>query len=278
MRLMACEAAGRIFVGVEKDGGVVPTSYVTMKELVQDGEEGLAKVRQEAAAGEVVTAGYRVLAPIANPGKVLCGGINYLNHKEENPKAVFPTRPSVFSKLPTAIIGPGEHIVLPYADCQADYEVELAFVIGKRAKGVKKEEALDYIFGYTALNDVSGRELQFALQHEIIGKGIDTFCPLGPVIVTRDEIADPNKLQIRSYVNGELRQNANTELMLFHVPTLIEAITAYITLEPGDIISTGTPAGVGTFRNPPVYLAPGDYVAVEIEGIGKLENRVVAGW
>lgn len=277
MRLVTCELDNRICVGAEKDGGVVPTPYTDMKDLIRDGEAGRAKVLQAVRAGNPVRPD-RLLAPIRGVGKVLCGGINYANHKEENPEAIFPKRPSVFSKLPTSIIGPGDEIVLPYAECKADYEVELAFIIGKTAKGVKKEDAFDYIFGYTVMNDVSERALQFSLQHETIGKGIDTFCPIGPAIVTSDELTDPSDLQIRSYVNGELRQHASTALMLFDIPMLLESISAYITLEPGDIISTGTPAGVGTFRNPPVYLAPGDSVVVEVEGIGRLENRVVAGW
>lgn len=277
MRLVTCETNGRVCVAVERDGGVVPTSYAEMIELVRDGEAGLNKVRQETSSGAVVRE-YRLLAPIRGSGKVLGGGINYANHKNENPKAVFPQRPSVFAKLPNAISGPGDPIVLPYADCQTDYEVELAFVIGKRAKGVKKAEALSYVFGYTVINDVSERAMQFSLQHETLGKGVDTFCPMGPAIVTADELTDPSRLALRSYVNGELRQNADTSLMIFDIPTLIEAISAYTTLEPGDVISTGTPAGVGTFRNPPAYLAPGDVVVVEVEGVGRLENKVIAGW
>ncbi|SDW48079.1 fumarylacetoacetate hydrolase family protein [Paenibacillus sp. CF384] len=277
MRLITCETKGRECVAVEIDGGVVPTTYLDMKHLIQDGKEGLDRIRREAEIGALVS-DYRLLAPIKGSSKILCGGINYLNHKEENPRAVFPKRPSVFGKLPSSVSGPGDPIVLPYEECQADYEVELAFIIGKQARGVKKAEALSYVFGYTVVNDVSGREMQFSLQHETLGKGIDTFFPMGPAIVTSDELIDPSNLNIRSYVNGELRQNASTSMMLFDIPTLIEAISAFTTLEPGDVISTGTPAGVGTFRNPPAYLVPGDTVVVEVEGIGKLENQVIAGW
>jgi 2-keto-4-pentenoate hydratase/2-oxohepta-3-ene-1,7-dioic acid hydratase in catechol pathway len=277
MRLIRYEIEGRVCVGVKVTGGVVDTGYTDMVDLIQDGKEGLAAARAAVQNNEVIQA-YRLLSPVSSPGKVLCCGINYNSHKQENPKAVFPKQPSFFSKLPSAIIGPNEAIVIPEAESQVDYEVELALIIGKTAKKVSKENALEYVFGYTVANDVSGRDLQFQLQHETIGKGIDTFCPLGPEIVLKDEIQDPSKLHISSYVNGELRQSSPTSDMLFAIPELLAFVTRYLTLQPGDVLTTGTPAGVGTFRVPPSYLKPGDIVEVQIDGIGKLTNPVVQGW
>lgn len=220
----------------------------------------------------------RLLAPIARPGKVLCAGINYLSHKEENPEAVIPTEPFFFSKLPTAVVGPGEPIVLPAPASQVDYEVELAVVIGRRAKGLSEADALAAVFGYTVANDVSGRDVQFRDNQITLGKGFDSFCPLGPLVVTADAVPDPQALLVTTRVNGELRQSSRTDDMVFTVASLLAAVSAHITLEPGDIVTTGTPAGVGTFRTPPVYLAPGDEVQVEVDAIGALTNPVIAGW
>ena len=214
------------------------------------------------------------MRPSPAPSKLLFSGLNYRSHTEENPGAVLPTYPQFFAKLPSAIIGPGEAIVLPTPETQVDYEVELAVVIGRTTR----DRALDHVFGYTVVNDVSARDVQFRDNQITTGKGFDTFCPMGPEIVLRDEIPDPQALHVASYVNGERRQSSATGDMLFDVPTLIVFVSAHITLYPGDIISTGTPAGVGAFRNPPAYLQPGDVVAVEVDAIGRLTNPVVAGW
>lgn len=277
MRLVSYERNGSPGVGIKTERGVVPTGYTDIIALIRDGEAGLRQAAEAGGNAEPI-ADYRLLAPVPFPGKVLCAGINYRSHKDENPKAVFPQTPSFFSKLPTAVIGSGDAIVLPDPDCQADYEVEIALVIGKTMKRVSREHALDYVFGYTVVNDVSGRNLQFRLQHETIGKGIDTFCPMGPEVVLTDEIPDPSNLRMTSTVNGERRQSSSTADMIFSIPVLLEFLTAYVTLHPGDVISTGTPAGVGTFRNPPLYLKPGDEVEAAVEGIGALRNGVVAGW
>ena len=277
MRLVTYENGGRAGVGLKTDGGVYPTGYANMIDLIRDGEAGLARARETAAKSRPIES-FRLLAPVPSPGKILCAGINYRSHKEENPKAVFPEKPSFFSKLPTAVIGPGQPIVLPYPDSRTDYEVELALVVGKTMKNVPRDRALEYVFGFTVLNDVSCRDLQFGLQHETIGKGIDTYCPLGPEIVLRDELPDPGGLRVESRVNGELRQSSSTADMIFSVPVLLEFLTSFVTLHPGDVVSTGTPAGVGLFRRPPVFLQPGDAVEVSVEGIGTLRNEVVAGW
>lgn len=277
MRLVTFETDGRVRVGVKKDGKVADTGYADIITFILDGENAVRAAAHAAEAGQWVEQ-YRLLAPVLHPGKVLCGGINYASHKDENPNAKFPERPSFFSKLTNSIIGTGDAIVIPERESQVDYEVELALVIGRTARKISKEDALDYVFAYTVLNDVSGRDLQFQLQHETIGKGADTFCPMGPVLVLKQEIPDPSKLRLASYVNGELRQSSEASDMIFDIPTLLECLTSYVTLHPGDVVSTGTPAGVGFFRNPPVFLKPGDRVEVEVTGIGRLSNPVIQGW
>ena len=197
---------------------------------------------------------YRELAPVPNPGKIIFSSVNYRSHLEENPAAILPTYPQFFAKLPSSVIGPGEAIRLPAPESQVDYEVELAVVIGKKASRITRENALEHVFGYTVVNDVSGRDVQFADNQITTGKGFDTFCPMGPEIVLTDEILDPSKLHVASYVNGERKQYSSTADMLFTVEELITFLSAHITLYPGDIVSTGTPAGVGCFRQPPLYL------------------------
>ncbi len=277
MRLVTYEKDGRAGVGIRTDAGIAATGYESMLDLIADGDEGLARAR---AADRRVQPD-RLLAPIPRPPKILCSGINYASHKDENPGAEFNPEPYFFSKLPSAVIGPGDPIVIPSPDSQIDYEVELALVIGKPAKHVPARRALEHVFGYTVLHDVSARDIQFKpIQggQITLGKGVDTFCPLGPEIATSDEITDPSELHVGTVVNGERRQSSPTSDMLFSVPELIEFLTEIITLEPGDVISTGSPAGVGTFMDPPRYLKPGDEVAVEVEEIGVLTNPVVAGW
>jgi 2-keto-4-pentenoate hydratase/2-oxohepta-3-ene-1,7-dioic acid hydratase in catechol pathway len=176
------------------------------------------------------------------------------------------------------VIGPGEAIVIPAKDTFTDYEVEVAVVIGKRAKNVTRDEALDFVFGYTVANDVSARDVQTTHNQLTLGKGPDTFAPLGPVIVTSDEIPDPSNLHVSTRVNGTTLQSAPTSEWLFDVPFLIEYATRYVTFNPGDILSTGTPAGVGFLRDPQISLQPGDEVTVEVDAIGELTNPVVAGW
>jgi 2-keto-4-pentenoate hydratase/2-oxohepta-3-ene-1,7-dioic acid hydratase in catechol pathway len=218
----------------------------------------------------------KVLAPIARPGKILCSGINYRGHKEENPKATLPTEPFFFSKLPSAVIGPGQPIVHPNQTQQLDYEVEFAVVIGKRMKNTPEGQVMESLAGYTILHDVSARDVQFKDNQITLGKNFDTFCPLGPCLVTPDELIDPANVKLRSLLNGRVMQDGSTADWLFPLPTLLQHLARVMTLEPGDVVSTGTPAGVGIFRQPPVFLKPGDVVRLEAEGIGVLENPVVA--
>ncbi|KYD28045.1 MULTISPECIES: fumarylacetoacetate hydrolase family protein [Bacillaceae] len=219
----------------------------------------------------------RLLAPIPRPSKnIFCIGKNYADHAIElGGKSDIPQHLIVFSKAPTTVIG-HEETVLRHADVtdELDYEGELAVVIGKRGKAIRKEEALDYVFGYTIINDITARDLQERHQQYLLGKSLDTFCPMGPWIVHQSLIENPNKLQIETKVNGEIRQKASTEQFIFNVETIIETISRGITLEPGDIIATGTPAGVGKGMKPPRFLQAGDVVEITIEGIGTLRNKI----
>ena len=212
-----------------------------------------------------------LLAPIPRPGKLLCIGLNYRDHAEELSMKL-PERPLLFAKYGNAVVGPGAPVVLPPITDQADYEAELAVVIGKVARGVAAEDAMEYVAGYTAMNDVSARDVQFGDGQWVRGKSFDTFAPLGPALVTRDEIPDPHTLDVALRLNG-----ANTRNLVFGVPELIAFLSQAITLEPGDVIATGTPSGVGHNRKPPVYLRAGDVMEVEVEGVGVLKNPVVAG-
>jgi len=213
------------------------------------------------------------LAPVPRPGKLICIGLNYRDHAAESNMAI-PERPVVFSKFTTAVIAPGEAVVIPGTSEQVDYEAELAVVIGRRAKNVSVESAFEYVLGYTAFNDVSARDFQFADGQWQRGKSCDTFAPMGPFIVTADEIPDPHKLSIKLRLNGKTMQDSNTDQLIFGVPELIAFLSETITLEPGDVIATGTPPGVGFARKPPVFLKAGDEMEVEIEKIGVLNNVV----
>ena len=214
-------------------------------------------------------------APVPRPGKIICVGLNYRDHAAESNMPI-PERPVLFSKFATCVIGPGENVVLPTMSQQVDYEAELAVVIGRRAKKVSAADAYDYVLGYTAFNDVSARDFQFADGQWQRGKSCDTFAPMGQTILTTDEVPDPHKLSIKLRLNGQTMQDSNTNQMIFGVPKLIEFITESITLEPGDVIATGTPSGVGFARKPPVFLHPGDVMEVNIERIGGLDSRIVA--
>lgn len=220
----------------------------------------------------------RLLAPLPRPGKILGSGINYAGHQKENPAAVMPTEPGFFSKFPSSVVGPDTEVVIPAADSQVDYEVELAIVIGIPGRNITRGRAYEHIFGYTLINDISGRDIQFRPNQMDLGKGLDTFCPMGPWIVSTDEFNNIDDVRLRSRVNGELRQDASTAEWIYDVPALIEHASRYLTLEIGDLITTGTPAGCGTFRQPPLWLAPGDTITIEADGIGSLTNPVVAGW
>jgi len=215
----------------------------------------------------------KILAPIASPPKIVCLGLNYISHVAET-KEQKPKMPVLFMKPRTAITGPNSKIIKCSYVNQLDYEGELAIVIGKRAQNVSLSEAFEYIFGYTILNDVSARDFQFIGSQWTSGKGFDTFAPTGPFIVTRDQLPETRNLSIRTWVNGELRQDGSTKDMIFAVPEIVHYLSRVMTLEPCDIIATGTPSGVGMAMKPPVWLKGGDEVQIEIEGIGILRNTV----
>lgn len=218
--------------------------------------------------------GVKFAAPILAPQKIIGVGLNYRDHCEEN-NLEPPPSPITFAKYPSAIIGPDEPIMLHPEDTrQVDYEAEFAVVIGKEARRVPEHQAMDYVAGYTIVNDVSARDIQFAEKQWVRAKSLDTFCPLGPAIVTKDEIPDPHSLDIRCLVNGTLVQHSNTKHLLFGVTSLVSFLSRSITLLPGDIISTGTPAGVGYYRKPQLFLRSGDTVQAEVERIGILRNPV----
>ncbi len=220
----------------------------------------------------------RLLPPVPNPGKILCIGLNYRDHAIEGGKAI-PTEPVLFGKFPNALIAHGEPIRLPKVAQKVDYEAELVVVIGKTGKHIPNDaSALEYVGGYTCGHDVSARDWQFRGEEKqwIIGKTFDTFAPTGPVLVTRDELTNPHQLQVQLRLNGTTMQNSNTKEFIFGVPHLLWFLSQVVTLEPGDLIFTGTPPGVGIARKPPVVLQPGDVVEVEIAGIGVLKNPVVA--
>jgi 2-keto-4-pentenoate hydratase/2-oxohepta-3-ene-1,7-dioic acid hydratase in catechol pathway len=210
---------------------------------------------------------------ISRPGKIVCVGLNYLDHAQETGQEV-PKAPLLFAKWPNTLIGDGDTIVLPPEAAEVDYEAELGVVIGTTAKRVGEADALDHVAGYICLNDVSARDLQFSDGQWTRGKSPDTFCPVGPRLVPREEIDDPQQLGIRCVLNGETLQDSSTTQMIFSVAEIIAYVSRIITLEAGDLIATGTPAGVGVFRDPKILLKDGDQVSIEIDGLGTLTNPV----
>jgi 2-keto-4-pentenoate hydratase/2-oxohepta-3-ene-1,7-dioic acid hydratase in catechol pathway len=213
--------------------------------------------------------------PIERPGKIVCVGLNYRDHAEEQGVEV-PAEPLLFAKWPSALIGPGDPIVIPPLVTKCDYEAELGVVVGARVRGVSKENALEAVLGYVCANDVSARDLQFSDGQWTRGKSVDTFCPVGP-LVPAAKIPDPHALRIRATVSGEVLQDSTTANLIFGVDEIVSHVAKTTTLEPGDLILTGTPAGVGVFRDPQRLLQPGDEVTIEIEHVGSLTNPVIAG-
>lgn len=256
-----------------------PASMIT---LIAAGEVCLAAVRGSVANGSpsAALADVSLLAPVTRPGKIIGVGLNYTAHVDESSRALdtspeLPKRPVLFSKPATAVVGP-DGVIRHDSRLtgQLDWEVELGVVIGRRIREVRAEEALEHVFGYTVMNDISARDQRRSGQW-FFSKGQDTYAPMGPLVITADEIPDPHALDLRLRVNGAVMQESNTRHMLFRISDLIEDITSGMTLEPGDIISTGSPAGVGASRNPPQFLQPGDVVEAEIDRIGTLRNTVV---
>jgi 2-keto-4-pentenoate hydratase/2-oxohepta-3-ene-1,7-dioic acid hydratase in catechol pathway len=294
MRIVQYEINGARGCGVQREGAVFPTSYADTLTLIRDGERGLEHAAAAPERADPVEVD-RLFAPLTNPGKIFGSGVNYRSHGDEEPGFVFPDEVVWdFVKVASAIIGPGEAIVIPPADdvivrsaggaaqfaehgFAVDYEVEFGVVIGSRAKNVAREDALDNVFGYTVFDDVGSRSVQFHNGQRDLGKNFDTFCPMGPCIVTKDELPDWEAVRIQSRVNGELRQDALVGEQIGPPPVAIEWLSSIITLEPGDCLMTGTPAGCGTFMDPPRFLQPDDVVTVSASGIGELTNPVVAG-
>jgi len=269
--------------------GTAPASWLLcagdMLDVIGRGESALGEISALLNGGQARHAGGQVVGysideieflPAVRPSKILAIGRNYIDHAIEG-GAEPPSTPLLFNKLPNSLSAHNAPIALSNLSQKVDYEAELAVVIGRRARQVSEANALEHVFGYTLINDVSARDLQFGDGQWTRGKGLDTFAPLGPFITTRDEIADVQALKIEGRLNGEVMQSSNTAKMIFKIGYLISYLSQGITLEPGDVIATGTPEGVGVFRDPPVLLKAGDVYEVEIEGLGTLRNPVIAG-
>jgi 2-keto-4-pentenoate hydratase/2-oxohepta-3-ene-1,7-dioic acid hydratase in catechol pathway len=269
MRLVTFERAG----SAPQAGIVTPDGRVTG--LDRDMLAVIAAGPPSSVAGASYDlADVKLLAPIPRPPKFICVGLNYRDHARETGMEI-PTVPTIFNKFTNVVIGPRAPIVLPRISTRPDYEAEFAFVIGAGGRNIAASNALNHVFGYTIVNDVTARDYQMVTSQWLMGKTFDTFAPMGPWIVTRDEIADPHALDISLEIGGEILQRSNTRELVFGVPALIEYISSVVTLEPGDIVATGTPAGVGFARKPPRYLRAGDEVVIRIQGIGELRNPVV---
>lgn len=294
MRLVQYDNGGQIGVGVQVGDEICDTGYGDMLDFIRDGERALDRARAVVQAGPPVHYD-KLIAPITSSSKIFGSGPNYLGHGKEDPDWVPADEPMWdFIKLTSSVTGPYDDIVIPPTDdiikrlpggavkfsehgFAVDWEVEFAVVIGKTGKNVRREDWLDHVFGYTIINDVGARSVQFYFGQRDMGKNFDTFCPMGPCIVTADEIPDITQVRIESYVNGELRQSEIVGDQLNLPDVAIEWISSVIRLDPGDVLSTGTPAGCGTFMVPPQFLKPGDVVRCTASGIGHIENHVVAG-
>lgn len=285
MRLLTFEHQGSRRVGVRSGDTIVDVSRVDpgipsdMVGLLEAGPAALAAAGAAAARGEGIDTGaVRVVAPIQNPEKILCIGLNYADHAAESNMPI-PSEPVVFSKFSSTIIGPGDAIRLPSISSSIDYEVELVVVIGTAGKDIPESDAMCHVAGYTVGHDVSARDFQLEKPggQWLLGKTFETFAPLGPELVTPDEAGDPHNLDIRCILNGETVQDSNTAQLIFKVDQLIAYLSRVVTLQPGDLIFTGTPPGVGMAREPQLWLKAGDSVLCEVDGIGRLENPVVSG-
>jgi 2-keto-4-pentenoate hydratase/2-oxohepta-3-ene-1,7-dioic acid hydratase in catechol pathway len=271
------KADGKVRPGslLEEGNLVVDLSGLGFADALAVAEAGFTAVDKPGGYPASKLSEVRLHAPIANAPRVFAIGLNYRDHAIES-KMALPKVPVVFFKLTPAIIGPGENIVLPRNSTQPDYEAELAFVIGKGGYRISGSSWREHVYGYTIINDVSARDVQLSTTQWSLGKSFPTFCPMGPAIVTADEIADPHELGISLSINGEVLQNSNTRELIFKIPDLIEYISSITPLLPGDVVSTGTPSGVGMGRTPQRWLKPGDNVTVSIDGLGSLTNPVIA--
>jgi 2-keto-4-pentenoate hydratase/2-oxohepta-3-ene-1,7-dioic acid hydratase in catechol pathway len=260
---------------------LAPLGYSDTLSFLYAGEDAWQEAAEAASAADLDTDAVirtdeaDLLAPIAMPGKFICIGLNYRDHAIES-NMQLPKTPVVFTKFSNCIVGDQANVVIPKLTTQLDYEAELAIVIGKEGKNIAPEDWAEYVFGYTIVNDLSARDIQMATSQWSLGKSFDTFGPMGPAIVSKDDIPDPHVLAIKLSICGEYLQNSNTDELVFKAPDLIAYLSSIMTLEPGDIISTGTPAGVGLGRKPQRWVQPGETMVVEIEGIGTLTNTTVA--
>jgi 2-keto-4-pentenoate hydratase/2-oxohepta-3-ene-1,7-dioic acid hydratase in catechol pathway len=273
MKLLNFALDGKPCMGVLKGDSVAPISLGIDEVLRWASERSL--VGLETSPRSFPLRDVRLLAPILRPGKIICVGRNYAEHARERGSEV-PTSPIFFLKSNNTICGPGDAIVIPPVSSQVDYEAEMAVVIGKGGKNIPEDKAYEHVAGYMCMNDVSARDIQKADGQWFRGKSCDTFAPIGPWIITKDEIPDPHKLRISLTLNGETMQDSNTGNMIFSIPFLISYLSRTMTLEAGDILSTGTPEGVGAHRTPPVFLKPGDSVSVTVDKIGTLTNPIAA--
>ena len=255
---------------------LAPLGYADAESFIAAGEKALASTQaMTSQSASVPLSSVQLLSPLLHPQRIFCVGLNYQDHATESKMAVQAV-PTIFMKLPSAITGPDSDIVLPNNSTQPDYEAELAVVIGRSARNVTRDNWRQYVFGYTILNDVSARDVQLATSQWTLGKSFPTFCPIGPCVVTADELKDPHSLDVRLTIDGEIMQQANTRDLIFDIPAVLGYISAIVPLEPGDIVSTGTPQGVGLGRTPPRWMRPGEEVVIEISGIGRLVNKTVA--
>ncbi len=275
------DAANQSQYALYREGEICPLSVITDHaltggELFDRGIDWLAAL-PEPTEEQWQAAPQRLLPPIPTPEKIICIGLNYRDHAIETGSRI-PSQPVVFNKFATALIGHGDQIQLPCVSNQVDYEAELVVVIGRTGKNVPESDAMDYVFGYSCGHDVSARDWQKgAPGHQwLLGKTFDTFAPLGPCLMTKHDLPDAGDLRVRMHLNGDVVQDSSTAQLIFDIPKLIAHLTKVVTLNPGDVIFTGTPPGVGMARKPPVFLKPGDVCSVEIEGIGTLTNVCVA--
>jgi 2-keto-4-pentenoate hydratase/2-oxohepta-3-ene-1,7-dioic acid hydratase in catechol pathway len=282
MKLATFTHEGSTRIGIVDGDRIVDLSAAApdlpreMRAFLEAGREAMERAREavDAGVGRLPLQAVRLEAPIARPPKFLAVGLNYADHVAESGLET-PAHPTIFNKQSTCVTGPTDPIHLPRASQALDYEGELGFVIGRPARHVSRDDAADVIAGYLVVDDVSVRDWQLRTPTWTMGKSFDTHGPIGPWIVTTDEIPDPHRLELRTYVNGELRQSSNTKQLIFDCFSLVEHLSTAFTLEPGDVVATGTPGGVGIAAKPPRLLVAGDVVRVEIEGIGALENRVI---
>lgn len=261
---------------------LLDNNTITMDDLVKSDKNILTEIKQKVQNMSKDIDGKNIVdqsdvvihAPLSNPGKVVCVGLNYMDHcREQNVEA--PEKPLIFSKWPSCIIGPDENIILPEESNQVDFEAELGVIFNERVHNISEENVLNSIFGYIITNDISARDVQFKDEQWTRGKSYDTFLPCGPYLVTADEIPDPNNLFIQCKVNDKLLQDSNTKEMIFNIKEIVSYLSRGFTFMPGDLLLTGTPHGVGVFREPQVFLEDGDEVLIEIEGLGVLRNRCI---